>query len=581
MPEEKQLQHINSSFNDGNARMEMSPLCPCCLNGFSYLDILERCKCLIDEIAERGLLDRKFTITCDMSDGFDALRVPVRAIMTRSKEKKGAFPNFFDVFPQVMKYHMLKMERNLAFVSPDEAEVHIEMIGHLGLTEGDSIAMCKYLCPDYQHKVKRVRLGQMRTDDRFEVGRVAVDKVLRHLKSLSIEEMRNSLKSYREHLKSKHQISSSDCKGDIFHAKSHIKWNNSVTVKPLYILGRYRKFARDVPQAPWDVRSKKREHTGDDNDEDDFKGDNNIGQDQSDNDFVESLYPEGVNVVEKERLGRNSVEEIVSEAVCKVLNAKSCRMHPCGREDIDVRMLGNGRPFAMEVIEASISPTQELLDDAVKFVDAGTGMNSQHDIELLFLELGRPSLFASMQPAAESKDKGYRCVIYSEKTLSRQMLIELEQAASPKLQLLQKTPLRVLHRRPLLDRTRFVYQLKTELINEHYFILSLNTSAGTYVKEFVHGDLGRTVPSVSSILDTHANILQLDVTWLYDEYRGGGQGPKECKESLKCSGLKNIKSREGASAGMGLTEFMLDDLKLIPLRRKGEILCGIKRKNTD
>ena len=105
-----------------------------------------------------------------------------------------------------MKYHMLKMEQNLVFVSPDEAEVNIEMIGHLGLTEGDSIAMCKYLCPDYQHKVKRVRLGQMRTDDRFEVGRVAVDKVLRHLKSLSIEEMRNSLKSYREHLKSKHHL---------------------------------------------------------------------------------------------------------------------------------------------------------------------------------------------------------------------------------------------------------------------------------------------------------------------------------------------------------------------------------------
>ena len=312
MPEEKQLQHINSSFNDGNARMEMSPLCPCCLNGFSYLDILERSKCLIDEIVERGLLDRKFTITCDMSDGFDALRVPVRAIMTRSKEKKGAFPNFFDVFPQLMKYHMLKMEQNLVFVSPDEAEVNIEMIGHLGLMEGDSIAMCKYLCPDYQHKVKRVRLGQMRTDDRFEVGRVAVDKVLRHLKSLSIEEMRNSLKNYREHLKSKHKILSSNCEGNSFHAKSQIKWNNSVTVKPLYLLGRYRKLARDVPQAPWDVRSNKKEHTGNDNDEDDFKGDNNIGQDQSDIALFESLYPEGVNVVEKERLGRNSVEEIDS-----------------------------------------------------------------------------------------------------------------------------------------------------------------------------------------------------------------------------------------------------------------------------
>ena len=52
----------------------------------------------------------------------------------------------------------------------------------------------------------------------------------------------------------------------------------------------------------------------------------------------------------KERKGRNSIEEIVGEAVRIALRAKECRMHPCGREDIDVRVLGNGRPFALEVI---------------------------------------------------------------------------------------------------------------------------------------------------------------------------------------------------------------------------------------
>jgi tRNA U54 and U55 pseudouridine synthase Pus10 len=44
----------------------------------------------------------------------------------------------------------------------------------------------------------------------------------------------------------------------------------------------------------------------------------------------------------------------------------------------------------------------------------------------------------------------------------------------------------------------------------------LLTSAGTYIKEFVHGDLGRTVPSVGSLLDSEADILQLDVTNVYD-----------------------------------------------------------------
>lgn len=37
--------------------------------------------------------------------------------------------------------------------------------------------------------------------------------------------------------------------------------------------------------------------------------------------------------------------------------------------------------------------------------------------------------------------------------------------------------------------------------------MSIVTSAGTYVKEFVHSDLGRTSPSVSSILDIQVNYL--------------------------------------------------------------------------
>ncbi|CAN6463837.1 unnamed protein product [Victoria cruziana] len=36
--------------------------------------------------------------------------------------------------------------------------------------------------------------------------------------------------------------------------------------------------------------------------------------------------------------------------------------------------------------------------------------------------------------------------------------------------------------------------------------------AGTYIKEFVHGDLGRTHPSMNSLLGCRAEILQLDVT---------------------------------------------------------------------
>jgi tRNA U54 and U55 pseudouridine synthase Pus10 len=53
-------------------------------------------------------------------------------------------------------------------------------------------------------------------------------------------------------------------------------------------------------------------------------------------------------------------------------------------------------------------------------------------------------------------------------------------------------------------------------VNPHYMVLHVLASAGTYIKELVHGDLGRTTPSVGSILGTECDILQLDVTNVYD-----------------------------------------------------------------
>lgn len=45
----------------------------------------------------------------------------------------------------------------------------------------------------------------------------------------------------------------------------------------------------------------------------------------------------------------------------------------------------------------------------------------------------------------------------------------------------------------------------------------LLASAGTYIKEFVHGDLERTVPNVGMLLGAEADIIQLDVLKLYEK----------------------------------------------------------------
>jgi tRNA pseudouridine synthase 10 len=84
------------------------------------------------------------------------------------------------------------------------------------------------------------------------------------------------------------------------------------------------------------------------------------------------------------------------------------------------------------------------------------------------------------------------------------------------LQLHQKTPLRVLHRRTLMTRMKVIHRAKIELISERVGVLLVLASAGTYIKEFVHGDLGRTVPSVGTLTGVDCDILQLDVVGLYE-----------------------------------------------------------------
>lgn len=42
-------------------------------------------------------------------------------------------------------------------------------------------------------------------------------------------------------------------------------------------------------------------------------------------------------------------------------------------------------------------------------------------------------------------------------------------------------------------------------------ILDIVTQAGTYVKELVHGEFGRTEPSITSLIGTEIDIVALDV----------------------------------------------------------------------
>lgn len=111
-----------------------------------------------------------------------------------------------------------------------------------------------------------------------------------------------------------------------------------------------------------------------------------------------------------------------------------------------------------------------------------------------------------MKDIENSKAKAYCCIVWVKKRISPKDLQQKLNALS-NIVLKQTTPMRVLHRRSLMVRDKLIYKVKAEYINQHYFQLHILASAGTYIKEFVHGDLGRTVPSIGSLLETEADIL--------------------------------------------------------------------------
>jgi len=108
------------------------------------------------------------------------------------------------------------------------------------------------------------------------------------------------------------------------------------------------------------------------------------------------------------------------------------------------------------------------------------------------------------------KKKHYRCIIQCSKKIDPEKLDQLNKLN--KFDIDQKTPVRVLHRRSLLVRKRSIFHFSGRIINPYHIDLELVTQGGTYVKEFVHGDFGRTIPNLSALLDCDCDLLLLDVT---------------------------------------------------------------------
>lgn len=214
-------------------------------------------------------------------------------------------------------------------------------------------------------------------------------------------------------------------------------------------------------------------------------------------------------------VGAGSVEESIAPRVAPLFAAGSTRFYSAGREDIDVRMLGDGRPFSVELVDPRRTPSREELEAlqaSIAESECGRDGEGAGNVVVSGLRLVPREYVTHVREGEKDKRKKYRAVVWVERRVDAAVLAALN--AIENLVVHQKTPVRVLHTRSPLVRPRTVFRASAERINDHFVMLDVTTEAGTYIKELVHGDFRRSSPSIGEILGCEVDIIQLDVMGL-------------------------------------------------------------------
>ncbi len=250
----------------------------------------------------------------------------------------------------------------------------------------------------------------------------------------------------------------------------------SLVVKSLFIAGKYNKLVRGIPQTRW-ICSKCQ------------------GQGCELCDFKGKMY-------------ETSVEELTSPEFVKESQASGSKFHGAGREDIDVRALGSGRPFILELK----NPKKRTLD--LKSIEEKVNASAEGKVKIADLKLSNKKSVIAIKSHAEIVKKKYIAIVESEQSMERNVFEEKVKELNAKLEnqkIHQQTPTRVLHRRADKVRIKTIYKIETEYLAPNRFKFEIETQGGTYIKELIHGDSGRTTPSIAEIFGVPLVCKELDV----------------------------------------------------------------------
>ncbi len=251
----------------------------------------------------------------------------------------------------------------------------------------------------------------------------------------------------------------------------------SLQVNPIHISGRYRKLVRGIPQSRWFCSQCR-------------------GKGCPQCNWTGKKYPE-------------SVEELVGEPTLDLTEGDDIAFHGAGREDIDARMLGSGRPFAIEIKK----PRKRFID--LHLLQETINEKAKGKIEVSSLRFANKDTVRKLK-RGERAQKLYRTIVEVDKPVSKTQLDTLKKTLSGTI-IMQQTPKRVAHRRADLVREKYIYKADVKRLTPNRFEIKIRCQGGLYIKELVTGDEGRTVPNVAQILNARAVPLELDVLGVFVE----------------------------------------------------------------
>jgi len=247
-------------------------------------------------------------------------------------------------------------------------------------------------------------------------------------------------------------------------------------VNPIFIEGRYRKLITGIPQSRWLCRKCR------------GRGCKACGG-------TGKRYQE-------------SVQEIIEQPILAQSLGESTEFHAGGREDVDVKVLGRGRPFVSEVK----NPKKRLFS----LTRVRKTINSSGKVKVDNLKLAERETIRRVK-AYEGAEKIYLAKIDSDVKIASEELANLEKKFKDAV-VQQLGPRRTVRRRADKAKIKHIYELKVKKISSKRFQIVIRTQGGLYVREFVEGN-GKVTPSIRDVLQKKVKCTELSVL---DIVRSGG-----------------------------------------------------------